>query len=367
MKTLQLELAERSYPIYIGPALLGRSDLLAPHIAGQQVMVVTNETVAPLYLAKLLAGLHNFKCQSVVLPDGEQYKTLATLNTIFDALLTQRCNRKTTLIALGGGVVGDITGFAAACYQRGVPFIQIPTTLLAQVDSSVGGKTGVNHPLGKNMIGAFYQPRCVIADTDTLNTLPVRELAAGLAEVIKYGLIRDRAFFDWLETNMNALLARDPAALTYAIERSCRNKAEVVSEDEHENGVRATLNLGHTFGHAIETGMGYGTWLHGEAVGTGMLMAADLSCRLGWLNSADSQRISHLIARAGLPTHAPAEIDNQRFIELMSVDKKVMDGKLRLVLLQSIGAAIITEEIPRQALSATLDHCRATQPSFVHG
>jgi 3-dehydroquinate synthase len=374
MKTLHLDLGERSYPIHIGDNLLGRAELLAPHIVGQQVVVVSNETVAPLYLDKLLAGLHTYKCFPVILPDGEQYKTLETLNLIFDALLSKRCDRKTTLIALGGGVIGDITGFAAACYQRGVAFIQVPTTLLAQVDSSVGGKTGVNHPLGKNMIGAFYQPRCVIADTGTLNTLPERELSAGLAEIIKYGLISDAAFFDWLEINMVALRARDPATLIYAVERSCRNKAEVVAADERESGVRALLNLGHTFGHAIETGMGYGVWLHGEAVGAGMMMAADLSWRLGWLSIGDKQRTQNLLARAGLPTHAPAELSRERFAELMSVDKKVMDGKLRLVLLKSIGEAVVVDvhddlygesgntpfDKPWTShLLATLDGCRA--------
>ncbi|MEO5574451.1 MAG: 3-dehydroquinate synthase [Gammaproteobacteria bacterium] len=343
MKTLQLDLGERSYPIHIGGGLLGRAELLAPHIAGQQVVVVSNETVAPLYLDKLLAGLRAYQSFPVILSDGEQYKTLATLNLVFDALLGKRCDRKTTLIALGGGVIGDITGFAAACYLRGVAFIQVPTTLLAQVDSSVGGKTGVNHPLGKNMIGAFYQPRCVIADTDTLRTLPERELSAGLAEVIKYGLISDAAFFAWLEINMDALRARDPAALIYAIERSCRNKADVVAADERESGVRALLNLGHTFGHAIETGMGYGVWLHGEAIGAGMLMAADLSWRLGWLSAEDKERTKNLLVRAGLPVFAPAEISRERFAELMAVDKKVMDGKLRLILLKAIGQAVITD------------------------
>ncbi len=381
MKTLHLELAERSYPIHIGGGLLGRADLLAPHIAGRQLVVVTNETVAPLYLNKLLAGLQDYQCASVVLPDGEQYKTLATLNLIFDALLGKKCDRKTTLIALGGGVIGDLTGFAAACYQRGVPFIQIPTTLLAQVDSSVGGKTGVNHALGKNMIGAFYQPRCVIADTDTLRSLPERELCAGIAEIIKYGLIRDKEFFKWLESNMEALRARDPEALIYAIERSCRNKAAVVAADERESGERALLNLGHTFGHAIETGMGYGVWLHGEAIGAGMLMAADLSWRLGWLSAKDRERTEHLLARAGLPTHAPAELSRERFMELMAVDKKVMDGTLRLVLLKAIGAAIVADvqgvgitgaqrfsidgsfdKVSTPHLMATLDGCRAAAP-----
>ncbi|MEW6354570.1 MAG: 3-dehydroquinate synthase [Pseudomonadota bacterium] len=359
MKTLTVELGVRSYPIYIGRGLLGRADLLAPHIAGRRVALVSNTTVAPLYLEKVRTGLGDRQCTDIVLPDGEQYKTLETLNLIFDELLRNRCDRQTTLIALGGGVIGDLAGFAAACYQRGVPFIQIPTTLLAQVDSSVGGKTGVNHPLGKNMIGAFYQPRCVIADTDTLDTLPDRELGAGIAEIIKYGLIRDRAFFEWLETNMEALVQRDPEALAYAIERSCRNKAEVVAADEREEGVRATLNLGHTFAHAIETGLGYGVWLHGEAVAAGMLLAADLSQRLGWLSAHDKERIAALLARARLPGATPAALDNQRFLELMALDKKVLNGKLRLVLLKGIGQAVISSDASIEQISATLDACRA--------
>ncbi|MEK7260685.1 MAG: 3-dehydroquinate synthase, partial [Pseudomonadota bacterium] len=301
MKTLDVKLGERSYPILIGSGLLARGELLTRHIAGTSAVVVTNATVAPLYLSKVRAHLERYHPVEVTLPDGEQHKSLTVLNRIFDALLENRCDRQTTIIALGGGVVGDMAGFAAATYQRGVPFIQMPTTLLAQVDSSVGGKTGVNHALGKNMIGAFYQPRAVIIDTDTLTTLPDRELSAGLAEVIKYGLIRDPAFFVWLEQHLDRLLKRDPDALAEAIERSCRNKAEVVAADEREAGVRATLNLGHTFGHAIETGMGYGAWLHGEAVAAGMAMAADLSHRLGWLKETDLARIRALLERARLP------------------------------------------------------------------
>ncbi|MDO8705114.1 MAG: 3-dehydroquinate synthase [Sulfuricaulis sp.] len=354
MKTLHLDLAERSYPIYIGAGLLGQAELLTRHIAGTKVAIVTNETVAPLYLAKLRAHLVSLQPIEVVLPDGEQYKSLEVLNRIFDALLSARCDRRTTVIALGGGVVGDMAGFAAACYQRGVPFIQVPTTLLAQVDSSVGGKTGVNHPLGKNMIGAFYQPRAVIIDTDTLKTLSDRELSAGLSEVIKYGLIRDPEFFSWLETNLDKLLKRDTEALAFAIHRSCRNKAEVVAADERESGVRATLNLGHSFGHAIETGMGYGSWLHGEAVAAGMLMAADLSRRLGWLSAADVARIEKLIQRARLPLQAPAKLSPARFLELMAVDKKVLDGRLRLVLLKRLGEAVVTDDYPRAELEATL-------------
>jgi 3-dehydroquinate synthase len=358
MKTLPLELGERSYPIYIGAGLLGQAELLKKHIAGNRVAIVTNETVAPLYLARVRAHVSALQPVEVILPDGEQYKTLEILNRIFDALLAARCDRRTTLVALGGGVIGDMAGFAAASYQRGVPFIQVPTTLLSQVDSSVGGKTGVNHPLGKNMIGAFYQPRAVIIDTDTLNTLPDRELASGLAEVIKYGLIRDPEFFAWLEANLDKLLARDAEALAYAIHRSCHNKAEVVAADERESGVRATLNLGHTFGHAIETGLGYGEWLHGEAIAAGMVMAADLSRRLGWLTAAETARIEKLIRRARLPVRAPGSLSPARFLELMAVDKKVLDGRLRLVLLKHLGEAVVTDACPRAELEATLTSMR---------
>ena len=344
MKKLVVELDERRYPIYIGEGLLARADLLRPHVAGRQVLIVTNDTVAPLYLKKAQAIFAGLQCHTVVLPDGEQYKTLEVLNRIFDALLENQCDRRVTLVALGGGVVGDMAGFAAACYQRGVPFIQIPTTLLAQVDSSVGGKTGVNHPLGKNMIGAFHQPNCVLIDTATLNTLPDRELSAGLAEVIKYGLIRDPAFLDWLEKNMDGLLRRDAASLAEAIERSCRNKAEVVAADERESGERALLNLGHTFGHAIETGMGYGTWLHGEAVGAGMCMAAALSARLGWIGAADLARMESIIGRARLPVRGPAALEPARMLELMAVDKKAQEGRIRLVLLKAVGKAVVTAD-----------------------
>ncbi|BCO32536.1 3-dehydroquinate synthase [Thiohalobacter sp. COW1] len=359
MKTLYVELGERSYPIHIGPGLLGRADLLQPAIHGRQVMIVTNETIAPLYLEAAQAGLSGYDLQTVILPDGEQYKNLDTLNRIFDALLEHRFNRKCTLVALGGGVIGDLAGFAAASYQRGVDFIQIPTTLLAQVDSSVGGKTGVNHPLGKNMIGAFHQPNCVLADTDTLATLDDRQLAAGLAEIIKYGLIRDADFFAWLEKNMDLLTARDTDALIFAIARSCLNKAEVVAADERESGQRALLNLGHTFGHAIETGMGYGTWLHGEAVGTGMLLAAQLSARQGWLDAGEVERIEQLLTRAGLPTRIPGEMSTRQFLDLMAVDKKVMDSGLRLVLLKGIGAAVVTGDFDPDLLRATLDAAHA--------
>lgn len=354
MKTLTVELGSRSYPIHIGQQLLGNAELLTRHIRGRQVMVVTNDTIAPLYLENVRQQLADFQTASVILPDGEQYKNLDTLNTIFTALLKQRFNRDCTLVALGGGVVGDITGFAAASYQRGVAFLQIPTTLLAQVDSSVGGKTGVNHPLGKNMIGAFHQPGCVVIDTDTLDTLDDRQLSAGLAEVIKYGLIRDAGFFEWLEANMAALRVRDKQALSHAIEHSCSIKAEIVAADERESGQRALLNLGHTFGHAIETGTGYGNWLHGEAVATGMLMAADLSARHGWLPADVVQRTKHLLQLAGLPTSPPAEMNEAQFMEFMAIDKKVVEGELRLVLLKAIGDAIVTGDFKAELLGETL-------------
>jgi 3-dehydroquinate synthase len=355
MKTLKLELGSRSYPIYIGSGLLARDELLTRHIAGRRVAIVSNTTVAPLYLDEIRPVLTRYQPVEVILPDGEEYKTLEVLNRIFDAMLAARCDRQTTIIALGGGVVGDMAGFAAATYQRGVPFIQIPTTLLSQVDSSVGGKTGVNHPLGKNMIGAFYQPKAVIIDTDTLNTLPDRELSAGLAEVIKYGLIRDPEFLGWLEANLDKLLARDPEALSHAIHRSCQNKAEVVAADETEAGVRAILNLGHTFGHAIETGMGYGNWLHGEAIAAGMAMAAEFSQRLGWLTRSDVSRIETLLRRARLPVKPPAELTAARLRELMSVDKKVVAGQLRLVLLKRLGEAVVTADFPAAALDDMLE------------
>ena len=361
MKTLHVNLGDRSYPIHIGAGVLNQPELVNQHVGGSQICIVSNETVAPLYLEKTLALFSSKTCDSVVLPDGEHFKNLDTLNMVFDALLSKRHNRQTTLVALGGGVIGDITGFAAACYQRGVNYLQIPTTLLAQVDSSVGGKTGVNHALGKNMIGAFHQPVCVLADTSTLNTLEDRELSAGLAEIIKYGLIRDMEFFGWLEDNVEKLSARDPQALAYAIERSCRNKAEVVAADEKEGGVRATLNFGHTFGHAIETGTGYHSWLHGEGVGVGMLMAADMSMRMGWLTHDDVHRIESLIGRAQLPTRAPADLSTARFIELMGVDKKVLDGKIRLVLLQALGKAIVTADFNPQLLRATIDEHHAVR------
>ena len=358
MKTLTVDLGARSYPIYIGRQLLSNPDLLLPHIHGHQVMVVTNETIAPLYLNKVQQHLGNLEHTSVILPDGEQYKTLDTVNQIFDSLLTNRFNRNSTLIALGGGVIGDITGFAAASYQRGIRFIQIPTTLLAQVDSSVGGKTGVNHRLGKNMIGAFHQPDCVIADTDTLNTLDDRQLSAGVAEVIKYGLINDPEFLAWLESNIPDLLSRDPDTLAYAIERSCNNKATVVAADERESGQRALLNLGHTFGHAIETGTGYGNWLHGEAVAAGMYMAANLSERLQWISSDDVLRVEKILRLANLPVFPPKEMDNNKFLELMAVDKKVINKRLRLVLLKELSNAVVTEDFERSVLETMLSEIK---------
>lgn len=356
MQTLNVALGDRSYPIHIGSGLISQAELILPHLKRKQVAIVTNTTVAPLYLAKLAQPLKDNRVSviEIILPDGEAHKNSETLNLIYDALLKNRCERSTTLIALGGGVIGDLTGYAAATYLRGVPFIQIPTTLLSQVDSSVGGKTGINHPLGKNMIGAFYQPKLVLADIDTLQTLPKRELSAGVAEVIKYGLIRDADFFDWLETNIAKLMDLDEAVTSYAIYRSCKNKAEVVAADEHEAGERALLNLGHTFGHAIENAMGYGVWLHGEAVAAGMMLAADLSQRLGWLNAQDVQRMHALLAASRLPHRAP-HLGAEKYLDLMQSDKKVADGKIRLVLQQGIGKAVITGDYDADKLKQTLE------------
>lgn len=360
MQTLTVGLAERSYPIHIGRDLLGRMDLLLPHLPHKRAAIVSNTTVAPIYLEKLskLLESNGVKVISVILPDGEKYKNSETLNLIYDALLSNRCERNTPLIALGGGVIGDMTGYAAASYLRGVPFIQIPTTLLSQVDSSVGGKTGINHPLGKNMIGAFYQPQVVLIDIATLSTLPDQELRAGLAEVIKYGLIRDLPFLEWLEANMEKLLARDAEALQYAIARSCQNKAEVVGSDERESGERALLNLGHTFGHAIENGMGYGVWLHGEAVAAGTIMAADLSRRMGWISDQDVLRIRNLFDRAGLPVVAP-HMGVEQYMDLMGLDKKVVGGKMRFVLLRPIGQALISSDATPEQLKQTIEACCA--------
>ncbi len=354
MQTVQVDLGDRSYPIYIGHGLLGGGDLLARHISGRQVAIVTNETVAPLYLERLKSALVGFELVEVVLPDGESFKTWETLQLIFDALLAAQHDRRTTVLALGGGVIGDMAGFAAACYQRGVNFIQVPTTLLSQVDSSVGGKTGVNHPLGKNMVGAFYQPQAVLIDTATLTTLPAREMSSGLAEVIKYGLICDEPFLSWLEIHLDKLVSQDPQVLAEAIQRSCQAKARVVGADERESGVRATLNLGHTFGHAIETHMGYGVWLHGEAVAAGTVMALEMSMRLGWIAEAERDRGIRLLQRAGLPIVPPECMQPEDFLRHMAVDKKVLDGCIRLVLLRSIGGAVVTGEYPREILQATL-------------
>jgi len=358
MQTLTVGLGERSYPIHVGSGLLGQAELLRAHLPRKRAAIITNTTVAPLYLAQLQATLQALGVSSVpvILPDGEEYKNAETLNQIYDALLENRCERTTPLIALGGGVIGDMTGFAAATYLRGVPFIQIPTTLLAQVDSSVGGKTGINHPLGKNMIGAFYQPQLVLADIDTLNTLPGNELAAGMAEVIKYGLIRDLPFLEWLEQNTEKLMARDTAALQYAIARSCQNKAEVVAADERESGERALLNLGHTFGHAIESGMGYGNWLHGEGVAAGTVMAADLSQRLGWITGDEVARVRHLLQRAKLPVVSP-ELGVEKYLDLMGLDKKVEGGKIRFVLLKQLGHAVVEGNVPPALLRQTLAAC----------
>jgi 3-dehydroquinate synthase len=354
MQTLQVALGDRSYPIFIGSRLTV-AELLLPYIHGQQVMIVSNTTVAPLYLAGYQQALEGAGklVQSCILPDGEQYKTLDTLNLIYDALLSARFNRDCTVLALGGGVIGDMAGFAAASFQRGVNFIQVPTTLLSQVDSSVGGKTGVNHPLGKNMIGAFKQPTVVLADMAQLDTLPDRELSAGLAEVIKYALIRDLDFLQWLEAHMPKLVARDPVLLAEAVYRSCEHKARIVAADEHEHGERALLNLGHTFGHAIESHMGYGNWLHGEAVAVGMLMAADLSMRLGWLSADDVVRVKRVLEAAQLPVDPPA-MSEQDFLGLMMQDKKVLAGQLRLILLKQLGEGEIVKGVDPQLLSQTL-------------
>ena len=355
MQTLEVDLGERSYPILIGAQLIDQGELLSRYIRGKQVAIITNETVAPLYLERLSQSLAGYSLTSVVLPDGEAHKNWQTLQSIYDALLTARHDRKTTIVALGGGVVGDMAGFAAASYQRGVDFIQVPTTLLSQVDSSVGGKTGINHPLGKNMIGAFYQPQAVLIDTATLTTLPPRELSAGLAEVIKYGVICDEPFLVWLEEHIDSLRRLDQAALTEAIRRSCDAKARVVGADERESGIRATLNLGHTFGHAIETHQGYGAWLHGEAVSVGMVMALEMSRQLGWISAAERDRVVRLLSRAGLPVVPPANMSAEDFLKHMAVDKKVLNGQLRLVLARHLGEAVVTSDFPRETLEATLN------------
>lgn len=360
MKTLTVELGDRSYPIFIGEDILGQADLVKPYVKGTQVLIVTNTTVAPLYLEQCKQAFAGFEVEAVILPDGEQYKNLEVLNQVFDALIGKRFDRSCTLVALGGGVIGDMTGFAAAAFQRGVNFIQIPTTLLSQVDSSVGGKTGVNHPLGKNMIGAFHQPQCVIIDTKTLNTLEDRELSAGLAEVIKYGLIGDTPFFEWLENNLEAVMQRQPKALAEAIERSCANKARIVALDEKESGMRALFNLGHTFGHAIEAGMGYGKWLHGEGVSAGTMQAVYMSQLMGQLDQADFDRIKAIFERANLPVCPPSvkDMPNEKYLDLMAGDKKVQAGTIRLVLLKRIGEAYVTGDYPAELLQRTLTEWR---------
>jgi 3-dehydroquinate synthase len=355
VQELNIDLGARSYPIYIGDGLLSRTDLLTRHAAGDSYAIITNATIAPLYLKQVREGLAGKRVFDVILPDGEEFKTLATVERIIDALAAERMNRDGTVIALGGGVIGDMAGFAAACYQRGIACMQMPTTFLAQVDSSVGGKTGVNHAAGKNLIGAFHQPACVIADTTTLRTLPERELRAGLAEVIKHGMLGDLEFFQWLEANIDGVLARDPGALAHAIQRSCEIKARIVGADERESGLRALLNLGHTFGHAIETATAYAGWLHGEAVGAGLLIASDMSKRLGWITQAEFDRVRTLLQRAGLGRAAP-RIGLTRALDYMSMDKKVRNDRIRLVLIKPLGAAVVASDYPAGSLHAALTH-----------
>ena len=355
MATLNVELGKRSYPIVVGSGLLRGKAFLDPYLAGEEAVVVTNETVAPLYLDQVATSLKDRRLICQVLPDGEQFKNLETFQSVFDTLLENRCSRSATLIALGGGVIGDVVGFAAACYQRGVAFIQLPTTLLAQVDSAVGGKTAVNHPRGKNMIGAFHQPTCVVSDTETLRTLDQRQLSAGIAEVIKYGLIRDAGFFTWLEENIERLLRFEDDALEFVILESCRHKAQVVANDEREAGERALLNLGHTFGHAIEAASGYGSWLHGEAVAVGMMMAATMSQKMGWLDPEEPGRIRELLVRANLPVKVSDGMSAPDFLKHMAVDKKVSGGRIRLVLLKEIGDAILVSDYPDGMLDEVLD------------
>ena len=355
MKKINIQFDERSYPIYIGEGLISNYELISQHILGKKVAIITNETVADIYLKTLMDTVSSHKeLISIILPDGESYKSKDSLDSIYAQLLENKADREITLIALGGGVIGDITGFAAATYMRGVNFIQIPTTLLSQVDSSVGGKTGINHPLGKNMIGAFYQPKCVISDMNVLKTLPSRELSAGLAEVIKYGLIRDNKFFEWLESHIQYLMKMNPKYLIEAVQRSCENKAAVVEADEFESGIRAILNLGHTFGHAIEVAQGYGNWLHGEAVGAGMVMAAKLSQSMGWLLDKDVDRIVALIKKAGLPIEPP-KISVKKYMELMMLDKKTKGGQINLVLQKSIGDAVLTNKYDPEKLHQILE------------
>ncbi len=357
--TLTVDLGDRSYPIYIGTDLIAQSNLITDHIHGNSAIIVSNTTVAPLYLQVVQNSLKTsgVRYGTVILEDGEQHKTIDSVMMIIENLLEQRHDRGSTVIALGGGVVGDIAGFAASIYQRGVNFIQIPTTLLSQVDSSVGGKTGVNHPLGKNMIGAFYQPQCVIADTSTLGTLPPRELSAGLAEVIKYGLIFDASFFDWLEQNAATLITRNSEYLAQTILVSCRIKADIVAQDERETGIRAILNLGHTFGHAIEASMGYGNWLHGEAVAAGMVMAIDLSLKQGWIEEQVKQRVIKLLEHCSLPVKSPHDMSIDDYMNAMAIDKKTIDGTIKFVLLEALGKAIVTADYDPALLQQTLSEC----------
>lgn len=354
MTTVPVDLGPRSYEIRIGPGLIGRREEFDAWLPGRQVFIVTNDVVAPLYLDRLRQTLSSREVHQLVLPDGESAKTLVTYSDILDALLAVPCDRSATVVALGGGVVGDLAGFAAASYQRGVPFIQVPTTLLSQVDSSVGGKTGVNHPLGKNMVGAFHQPRRVVIDTSTLATLPPRELSAGMAEVIKYGLIGDAGFFAWLEEHLDSVMALEPEAVSRVVAVSCANKAAVVERDERESGQRALLNLGHTFGHAIEAATGYDAWLHGEAVGMGMVMAAHLSMALGWIGEEAFARTRDLVRRAGLPREPFSGIAPERIRTLMQSDKKVLRGRLRLILMKDIGRAVIADDVDERLLMETI-------------
>jgi len=354
VNTLKVELGDRSYPILIGEGLLRQPDLVRQHVSARDVLIVSNTTVAPLYMEPLTVALGGSRVVEAILPDGESHKTLATVARILDVLVANRFGRDCTVVALGGGVVGDMAGFAASCYQRGVAYVQVPTTLLAQVDSSVGGKTGVNHPGGKNLIGAFHQPAAVIADASTLSTLPVRELRAGLAEVIKYGLLGDAAFFDWFEAHVDELLAADPQALSYVIQRSCEIKAEIVGRDEREQGDRALLNLGHTFGHAVEAATHYTRWLHGEAIGAGLLMAAAMSHECGMVESAQVDRLRRLLERVGLPVRIEG-VTPEVALEHMQIDKKALGGRMRLVLLRRIGESFVTADYPEQALQHTLN------------
>jgi 3-dehydroquinate synthase len=353
MESLSVALGSRSYPIHIGTGLISRAELYAPYLAGGSAAIVTNDVVAPLYLSRVRLALRGARVTDIVVPDGEQAKSWETLNRVFDALLEARCGRDTLIVALGGGVIGDLAGFAAAVYQRGIAFVQVPTTLLAQVDSSVGGKTAINHALGKNMIGAFHQPRAVISDVATLDTLPERELRSGLAEVIKHGLALDAAFVEWLEKNMEALLARQREPLIHAVRRSCELKARIVAEDERESGARALLNFGHTFGHAIEAATGYGTWLHGEAVAAGMVMAAELSALMGHLKKTEVSRVRALLQRAGLPVTGPA-LAPEALLELMAVDKKAAKGRTRFVLLEAIGRAALRADVDDHEVRAAI-------------